>query len=120
MKFAPFLTAAVLSSPMLLGARTLLGAECSGRLRELAPPVLLPVEGPQGVALDETDGSLWICSAISNTVLHLDRNLKITGSFEAPFEQFDRHEVSGIAYNPIHDTLYLTQPVINEVWEVEK
>jgi DNA-binding beta-propeller fold protein YncE len=72
------------------------------------------------VAVDKTDGSLWICSAISNTVLHLDRNLKITGSFEAPFEQFDRHEVGGIAYNPVHDTLYLTQPILNEIWEVEK
>src|SRR2546422_862380 len=46
LKSALSLSAALLFSPVALGDL------CGGRVRELRPPVLLPIEGPQGVAMD--------------------------------------------------------------------
>jgi hypothetical protein len=83
------------------------------------PPVRLPLEGPVGVAID-AGGSLWIVSAISAEVLQLGPDLAPRGTFTAPYAAEGRHETGGIAYRPGSDTLFLTQPVLGQIWEVEK
>ena len=92
---------------------------CEASVRQLQPPVILPFAGAQGIALD-ADGSLWICSTLSNTIHHFSPDLERIGSFEAPFAALGRNEVSGIAYNSDSDTLFLCQPVLKEIFEVEK
>ncbi|MBI4606054.1 MAG: hypothetical protein HY721_29155 [Planctomycetes bacterium] len=93
-------------------------APCDPEVRPIVVPVLLPLEAPQGIAVDSTDGSLWIVSAISSTVLHVGADLKPLGSFEAPFAPLGRREAGGIAYVPSTDTLLISQPILMEVWEV--
>jgi len=108
---------------LLLPAAGGLQAACEAEVRRFIPPVVLPVTAPQGIALDALDGTLWICSGLGFTVLHVGRDLRVLGSFEAPFAELAVNEVGGvggIAYNPNFDTLFLSQPIREEIWEVEK
>jgi hypothetical protein len=112
---------AVLLGLLLPPAGAVQGA-CESAVRDFIPPVVLPMIALQGIALDAVDGTLWICSGSGFTVLHVGRDLRVLGSFEAPFADLAVHEVGavgGIAYNPNSDTLFLSQPARREVWEVE-
>ncbi len=100
---------------VLLGA-----APCGGSVRSARDPISLPVPGPQAIALDASDGSFWISSGASHTILHLDRNFEVVGRFQAPFPTAAWNAVTGIAYRPGSDTLLLVQPFLNEIWEVRK
>ncbi|HVR75808.1 MAG TPA: hypothetical protein VMT52_15865 [Planctomycetota bacterium] len=71
------------------------GEPCEGRVRTVVPPLILPMDAPQGMAVDGTDGTLWIASAISNTILHVGTDLTVLDAIEAPFAPLGRHEVGG-------------------------
>jgi sugar lactone lactonase YvrE len=96
-------------------------AGCEPVVRSILPPVRLPVDGPLGIAIDGADGSLWISSAISSRIHHLGQDLELLGSFATPFpDEPGRREAPGIAYNPLSDALLLVQPILKEVWEVDR
>ena len=94
---------------------------CDGSVRGAMAPVQLPLEAPQGIAID-ADGSLWICSLLSTEVIHLGPDLSFRRSFHAPFPPGAGTLVhlSGIALDPRSDTLLLVHPTLMEVWEFEK
>jgi hypothetical protein len=75
---------AVLLGLLLPPAGAVQGA-CESAVRDFIPPVVLPMIALQGIALDAVDGTLWICSGSGFTVLHVGRDLRVLGSFEAPF-----------------------------------
>ncbi len=108
------------SCPLVFTSSLAAAPDCEGRITAILSPVLLPIEAPQGITIDLTDGSLWIVSAISTTVLHVGPDLKLLGSFESPFASSGRTETGGIAYRPDLDTLLISQPVLQEIREVEK
>ncbi|MGQ9591057.1 MAG: hypothetical protein ACUVYA_12265 [Planctomycetota bacterium] len=93
---------------------------CGGRVEVARGPVALPIAGPEEIALDESDGSFWVSSATSHSVVHLDPGLRAAGGFEAPFPPAAWKAVTGIAYRPDRDTLLLAQPYLREIREVEK
>ncbi|MBI4584446.1 MAG: hypothetical protein HY717_10530 [Planctomycetes bacterium] len=76
------------------------------------------VEAPQDLALDGSDGSLWITSAIGGRILHYSARLEYVGSLPAPFEV--SKELSGIAWRSRTDTLLVLNPVLGEVQEIHK
>lgn len=96
------------------------GAPCGGRLVEAREPVLLPLEAPQDVAVDPADGSVWISSGLSNRILKLDSDLREVGWVEAPFEEFGKEGVTGIAWHPVRETLLVVQPVLEQIWELSR
>jgi hypothetical protein len=97
-------------------------APCQAELRPLVT-ACAGVPGPQGAAAD-ADGTFWITSAVSWTIVHFDAELREIERFRAelppsPFgESFD--PLSGIACEPAAGTLLLCRSRLGEVWEVTK
>jgi len=81
------------------------------------------MDGPTALTLDSSDGSVWITSALTNEVLHVSSELEILGGFVAPFDTSDPRRpagISGIAYHPERDTLFVVHTRRREVLEVDK
>jgi DNA-binding beta-propeller fold protein YncE len=116
----PSLLAAVLA-PLAAAAPD--DAGCGARLRLLRPPVLLDIEAPQGIALDASDGSFWVSSALSLELLRLDGELRPLGKVAVAIPRvsnpFGNH-LNGIAYNPRDDTFFVCRSYTKEVWEIQK
>lgn len=77
-----------------------------------------PGLAPQGITHDPTDNSYWVTSFLDGDIKHFDSQLQWIGSIPDPF--FGSEEVTGIAYNPAHDTLLVLLSDLFEVREIDK
>ncbi|MEM7167597.1 MAG: hypothetical protein AAF581_19245 [Planctomycetota bacterium] len=80
----------------------------------------LPFPGlaPQGITFDPTDGSYWVTSFLDGDIKHFDSQLQWIGSIPDPFTGSE--EVTGIAYHPSNDTLFVMLSDTFEVREIDK
>src|SRR5688572_13448280 len=97
------------------------GTACAGSVSPSMAPLRLPIEAPQGIAID-ADGSFWICSLLTTEVIHLGADLSVRGGFHAAFPPGAGTlvHVSGIAIDPRSGTFLLVHPTLMEIWEFER
>ncbi len=94
--------------------------ECAGGLRSLRAPVRLPLEAPQGITIDEGTDTLWISSAISYSLLQVDRQLRVLGRLDVPFPPILGGGITGVAYFEAADSFFVANPRLGEVWEIDR
>jgi uncharacterized protein YjiK len=108
---------------ILLACGTLGAAPCESRLVPLREPLVLGREAPQGITQDGLDGSFWISFGLNRDLLHLSPELAVVEIVPLdlpplPGVLFDG--LTGIAYNPDSDALFVVRPVPNQIWEVDR
>lgn len=79
-----------------------------------------PFDGiaPEGLTFDASDGTFWVTSFLDLEIYHYDADFNLLGTLPSPFA--DAEFLSGIAYNPICDTLFVVDAVNHDLIEMDK
>ena len=112
---------AVTTCAVLLVGATRIAGQCTSEQRLLRPPAPLPILGPRGIMIARGTDTLWVTSRIEYTVIQLNRELEVIGSFAAPLQRpVFGGGITGIAYNGVDETLFLAHPSCFESVEADR